>query len=185
MTGKPNLDGYVDVAQRLRLALACHPELRVVEQAPDIRVIGDRAFIEVNITVWRNPDDPQPVNAHAWEPFPGRTPFTRDSEQMNAATSALGRALGYMGFGIDRGIATADEVKHRQDTPQEASPRPVEASVTAERPTDVRLPTPRQLDTIHAICRERGQHFEDWTPNTAGQASEFIEALKMLPKVGA
>ncbi len=182
MSNKPNLDGYVDVAQRLRLALLAHPNLRIVESAPEIRYVGDRAFLEVNVTVWRNEDDAQPVNAHAWEPFPGRTPFTRDSEMMNAATSALGRALGYMGFGIDRGISTADEIRHRQDTP-DAPQRPVEAPVSAERPVDGPPPTSRQLDTIHAICRERGQDFAHWTPRSAEEASMFIERLKTHPKV--
>jgi hypothetical protein len=182
VSNKPNLDGYVDVAQRLRLALLAHPNLRIVESAPEIRHVGDRAFLEVNVTVWRNEDDAQPVNAHAWEPFPGRTPFTRDSEMMNAATSALGRALGYMGFGIDRGISTADEIRHRQDTP-DAPYRPVEAPVSADPVSDGPLPTPRQLDTLHAICRERGQDFAQWTPATAKQASEYIEAVKALPKV--
>jgi hypothetical protein len=32
-------------------------------------------------------------------------------------TSALGRGLGYMGYGIDKSIASHDEIKHRQELP--------------------------------------------------------------------
>lgn len=179
---KPDLAGYVDVAARLRLALACHPMLRVTESAPIVRNLGERAYIEVAVTVHRDPDDTHPVTAHAWEPWPGRTPFTRDSEMMNAATSALGRALGYMGYGIDRGLATVDEITNRQDIPQEAPQRPVEAAVRPEPPSDGPPPTERQLNTLHAMCRERGLNFDDWTPATADDASILIERIKAVPK---
>jgi hypothetical protein len=39
-------------------------------------------------------------------------------------TSALGRALGYMGYGIDKSIASHDEIKHRQDLPEDVNPFP-------------------------------------------------------------
>ena len=185
MSEKFALNGYVDVASRLRLALLTHPQLTVNENPPDIRWIGERCFIEVMVTVHRGPDDPAPVTAHAWEPFPGRTPYTRDSEMMNASTSALGRALGFMGFGIDRGLATADEIRNRtsaDETPVQAPTRPAKAPQPAEMVTDGPPATERQLKTIHAMCRERGVPFEEFTPATADHASQIIERLQALPK---
>lgn len=179
---KPDLAGYVDVAARLRLALACHPQLRVTESAPIIRNLGERVYIELAVTVHRDPEDTHPVTAHAWEPWPGRTPFTRDSEMMNAATSALGRALGYMGYGIDRSIATVDEITNRQDTPAEAPQRPIEAAVSRDPGPDGPPPTERQLKTIHAMCRERGVPFDEFHPVTADDASQLIERLQTMPK---
>lgn len=185
MGDKFALNGYVDVASRLRLALMTHPQLTVNENPPEIRFIGDRCFIEVMVTVHRGPDDPAPVTAHAWEPFPGRTPYTRDSEMMNASTSALGRALGFMGFGIDRSLATVDEIRNRDgatDVPVEAPVRPVQAPQPSDMATDGPPPTERQLKTIHAMCRERGVAFEEFTPTTADDASRLIERLQSMPK---
>ena len=108
------LDAYVTVSERHRMALERWPKLRVVEAPPKIIEIAGHTFIEVTMTVWRDPDDTLPATAAAWEPFPGKTPYTRDSEMMNASTSALGRALGLMGIGTAASIASADEVINRQ-----------------------------------------------------------------------
>lgn len=113
-----NLDNYVDVPTRLRMALDKFPDLRVQESQPIFREVEQRLYIEIKCTVWRDKDDQLPCVAYCWEPFPGKTPYTRDSEQMNASTSALGRALGMMGFGIDHKMASKQEVLARQDTPE-------------------------------------------------------------------
>ena len=112
-----NLDNYVDVPTRLRLALEKYPDLRIQESQPTFREVTTRLYIEIRCTVWRDKDDPLPVIAYCWEPFPGTTPYTRDSEQMNASTSALGRALGMMGFGIEHKMASKQEVMARQQPP--------------------------------------------------------------------
>ena len=112
-----NLDNYVDVPTRLRMALEKHPDLRIQESQPVFREVSDKLYIEIRCTVWRDKDDTLPVIAYCWEPFPGTTPYTRDSEQMNASTSALGRALGMMGFGIEHKMASKQEVMARQQPP--------------------------------------------------------------------
>jgi len=89
-----DLTNYVDVPERFRQALQRWPELRVMENRPEIITIGDKTFISVTMQIWRTPDDPIPAQATCFEPFPGKTSFTRDSEQMNASTSCLGRCLG-------------------------------------------------------------------------------------------
>ena len=109
-----NLDNYVDVPTRLRMALDKFPDLRVQESQPVFREVGNKLYIEIRCTVWRDKDDQLPIIAFCWEPFPGTTPYTRDSEQMNASTSALGRALGMMGFGIEHKMASKQEVLARQ-----------------------------------------------------------------------
>ena len=109
-----NLDGYITVAERLSRALEKWPDLRVTEAPPRIITVGDSTYIEVTTTIWRSPDDPMPTQASCWEPWPGKTPFTRDSEQPNASTSALGRCLGLMGVAVDKALATADEVENRK-----------------------------------------------------------------------
>lgn len=116
------LGGYVDVATRLRLALKDWPQLRIQETGAELQTIGEQMFLVCTVTVWRDERDAVPVIASAAEIVPGRTPYTRNAERMVGFTSALGRALGYMGYGIDKSIASQDEVAHRQDTPEDPWP---------------------------------------------------------------
>jgi hypothetical protein len=49
----------------------------------------------------------------AWEPFPGPTPYTKDSELMNAETAAWGRAIVAVGLAANKTIASRQEVEAR------------------------------------------------------------------------
>lgn len=120
-----DLQGYVDVATRLRLALKDWPQLRIQETQCTLEQVGEQLFMVCVVTIWRDERDTVPVIASAAEQIPGRTPYTRNAERMVGFTSALGRGLGYMGYGIDKAIASADEVEHRrQEQPErEQSPR--------------------------------------------------------------
>jgi hypothetical protein len=107
-----DLSDYVDVPTRFAALLAKWPELRIKEHRPEIVTIGDKTFISVTMQAWRTPDDPLPCQATCYEPFPGKTPFTRDSEQMNASTSCLGRLAGLM-MSFPK-MASLEEVVNRQ-----------------------------------------------------------------------
>jgi hypothetical protein len=157
-----NLDNYVPVNQRLLDALRRWPDLRVQETAFDIMRIEEQTFLVCEVTVWRTADDPKPSIATAAEPFPGKTPYTRGSERMVGFTSALGRALGYMGIGIEAGLASQNEVEARQDKPRPTSPQP---SGTVE-------PTDAQIRMLRAL------NYTGNRPRTKKEASEIIDALK-------
>lgn len=111
------LNDYTDVPHRLKLLAATFPDVRIVEDGPLIREVGGRTFIEVKVTAWRSPEDQHPAVAYCWEPYPGGTPYTKDSEQMNAATSALGRLCAIMLPGAFAKQASADEVFNRAGPP--------------------------------------------------------------------
>ena len=157
-----DLSEYVDVKTRLKQALKVFPQLRIVEHRPEITQVGDQLFIECSVTVSRDPDDPIPVTAYIFEPYPGRTTFTKLSEQANGATSALGRALGYMGFGIDKSIASSNEVLGRQQGAEDdrtkivsiARPTPVLDSPRAT-PTSVMGPRSKQIGEARLTAREQ------------------------------
>jgi hypothetical protein len=145
-----NLGDYVDVPTRFRLALDKWPDLRVVETPAKVIAIGDKTFISVTMTVYRDPSDPLPAVATCWEPFPGMTPYVKNSEQMNASTSCLGRVLGMMiPFGK---MASFEEVQNRQnDGPTVAPSRGTQTKAT---PADGDKPWPvskSQLQTLSAI----------------------------------
>ena len=118
-----DLKDYVDVPARLKMLAEKFPDVRIKEDAPRIITIGDKTYIEVKVTAWRTPDDTLPAIAFCWEPFPGTTPYTRDSEQMNAATSALGRLCAIMMPGAFAKTASADEVFHRAGPPRNFVPK--------------------------------------------------------------
>jgi hypothetical protein len=112
-----NLGDYVDVPTRLAEALKRWPNLRIQETRPVIVTVDNQAYVEISCTVWRDDTDPLPTTAYCWEPIPGRTPYTKGSEMMNASTSCLGRALGFLGMGIGKSIASRNEVQARQPSP--------------------------------------------------------------------
>lgn len=157
------LDNYVDVPTRLRMALDKFPELRIVESGYRVEGFGAGTVLICTVTVYRSPDDTLPVVASAQESLPGKTPYTKDSELMVGMTSAVGRALGYMGFGIDKSIASSNEIKAREHTKPVTRPsgEPVEEpfsggyqTETASRPsTNI---TPKQIALISALARDRG-----------------------------
>jgi hypothetical protein len=94
----------------------------------DGKPMGHQTYVWVRASAYRNADDPIPGVGLAWEPMPGRTPYTRESELMNAETSAWGRALIAVGAAdAKRGIATANEVRNRQYLSQDdAWPTPAQ-----------------------------------------------------------
>jgi hypothetical protein len=116
----PDLADYVTVAQRIAQFREKHPEgcLRPLERTKPYEIveIGDAVMIVVVAAAYRAPDDPLPGVGMAAEPFPGRTPYTRGSELMNAETSAWGRAIvATLAADTSLAIASQDEVRNRRD----------------------------------------------------------------------
>lgn len=115
-------DDYVDVAERIRGFKKEFPEGSLQSfQPPYVADVGERSFVIYSAAAYRTPDDPRPGVGWAWEPVPGPTPFTRDSELQNAETSAWGRAIVALGFETKH-IASANEVLSRTESPQTARP---------------------------------------------------------------
>ena len=120
---------YNDVASRLRDLKEKHPEgsCQPVDLARPFwfeRPDEDHVFLVYAAACYRTPDDPRPGIGIAWEPFPGTTPYTRNSEVMVAETSAWGRAIvAALAADTKKGIASSDEIAARQ--------QPVEAEDVA------------------------------------------------------
>ena len=181
-----DLSEYVDVKTRLKQALKVFPQLRIVEHRPEITQVGDQLFIECSVTVSRDPEDPIPVTAYMFEPYPGRTTFTKLSEQANGATSALGRALGYMGFGIDKSIATSNEVLGRQEAADDrnkvvsvARPTPV-LETRRDAPTSIMGPRSKEIGEARLSAREQTEASK---PSNGGGATP--NQIKMLTQMCA
>lgn len=108
-----NMDDYVDVAERIHEFYERFPDgsLRT-GTAPHVITVNGKEFIAYHAQAWRTPDDVLPTDGWAWEPVPGPTQFTRDSELMNAETAAWGRAIVALGFSTKK-IASRQEVQAR------------------------------------------------------------------------
>jgi hypothetical protein len=123
-----SLDDYVDVAQRIADFRALYEtgSLQPADPAEPFRLVqaqgteknGDvtqQTFVVVVAAAYRTPDDDRPGIGMAWEVFPGRTPYTRGSELMNAETSAWGRAIvAVLASDSKRGVASRQEVEARR-----------------------------------------------------------------------
>lgn len=108
-----NIDpDYVDVATRIQEFYAKYPDGRLQTIEHDPMEINGKWFVYCKVAAYRDADDPRPSHGLAWEPIPGPTPFTKDSELMNAQTSAWGRAIVATGIPSKK-IASADEVRAR------------------------------------------------------------------------
>lgn len=76
---------------------------------------GGKDWVVYTAAAYRTPDDPRPGIGTAWEPVPGPTRFTKDSEVQNAETAAWGRAMvAALAVDTKKGIASSEEVRNRQ-----------------------------------------------------------------------
>lgn len=112
-------DDYVPVADRIISFRERFPEgtLRPADPAEPFRIvtIGGETFLAYTAAAFRTPDDPAPGIGCAWEPVPGKTNFTRNSELQNAESSAWGRAIIAVGAAdAKKGIASSEDVRNRQ-----------------------------------------------------------------------
>lgn len=191
-----DISEYVDVKSRLKAALLKYENLTITELPPRVIELPDgKTFIEAAVIVGRDPEDTKPVQAYCWEPYPGRTPFTKDSEQPNASTSALGRALGYMGFGIDLSIASFNEVRNRQADKHPSSDAPADYNDYSPpgEVVPIRKPAGRaatagnvtdgQRKLIKTMSFERGLDAPALDGMSFDEASQIIDRLKKTPKV--
>lgn len=106
------LENYVDVPQRMKLFYEKYPE-GSLQMDPNIefREVGDLLIVIGRAFAFRYPEDIRPGVGTAQEYLPGKTAFTRGSEIQNLETSCWGRAIGSLGIGIDKAIATREEVE--------------------------------------------------------------------------
>ena len=192
------MDNYVDVATRLKMAFDRWPELRIQETQREVIEMPDKAcFIRCVVTIWRSPDDPLPVIASACEVYPGRTPYTKMSENEVGYTSAIGRAIAMMGIGANKSIASRDEIQAAQSRQTSTHLAPVVPLHDVEVPfpdePQREYASPKQLGMMRALANGQGLKGDDLKTfisatlgrevNTTGDltkrdASRVIDALK-------
>jgi len=113
-----DLSGYNTVPERIAEFREKYPQgcLRPADPSQPFTVVtlDGSTFIAYTAAAYRDADDELPGIGTAWEPVPGPTKFTRNSELQNAETAAWGRAIIAVGAAdAKKGIATASDVQNR------------------------------------------------------------------------
>ncbi len=110
-----DLSDYKTVPERIEELKANYPDAILRAEIVDCPFDG---FLAVRAECWLRPDDPRPATGLAWEPVPGKTPYTKDSELQNAETSAWGRAIvAALASDASKGIASREDVEAHQGAP--------------------------------------------------------------------
>lgn len=161
-----NLDDYVDVAERIRLFYERYPDGRLLTVEHGKYEVGGREFVYCKASAYRTADDIKPCAGIAWEPFPGATPYTRDSELMNAETAAWGRAIIAAGIPSKK-IASAQEVRNRSEPVGDHSQDSREAAGSEGRRTK-----PENLARLYdlLISLTNTDRSIDWTASAGNTA---------------
>lgn len=108
-------ENYNDVASRIAEFRELYPTGSLSQMDLQFISFGGKDWVVYTAAAYRSPDDNCPGIGTAWEPVPGKTPYTRDSEVMVAETSAWGRALiATLAVDSKKGIASAEEIENRQ-----------------------------------------------------------------------
>jgi hypothetical protein len=121
-----DISDYVDVKTRIELFYAKFPEGSIQFEFMGI-MPGNEDFIWGIARAYRWLSDTLPATGTCSELAQGKTAFTRGSELANLETSAIGRAIGALGIGLGKSMASKQEVnaaQARQVTPAAAEPDP-------------------------------------------------------------
>jgi|TARA_R110000744_G_scaffold32469_4_gene75990 hypothetical protein len=105
---------YIDVASRIVEFRGKFPEGSLTQVDLQFLNFAGKDWVVYTAAAYRSPEDQNPGIGTAWEPVPGPTRFTKDSELQNAETAAWGRAM-MASLAVDarKGIASSEEVRNR------------------------------------------------------------------------
>lgn len=158
---------YVEVKDRIAAFRADHPEASILSTPPIIVTIDDKTFVQITSEVWLRQDDVRPVaRASSLEPYPGKTNFTRDSEAENAETSAIGRALGQLGYGSG---ASGSEIRARPEPNGGGKPKPKPEPAPTQPPANAVPVADMKKRVLNVVAKKYPGAGDDYHQQTAGE----------------
>src|SRR5262249_37098786 len=160
-------------------------------------------FIVYTAAAYRTADDARPGIGVAWEPFPGRTPYTLGSELMNAETSAWGRAIvAALAADTRKGVASHEETRNRAaERDEDGWPKDSKPPTPAKPAGNISTPNDSQRRAIFAEFRKLnitdadaqrvilgeilGREVSSRKGLSGADAAQVINALKKRPRPAA
>ena len=155
-----DISDYVDVKTRIELLIKKFPDASIQFEYCGV-MEGNPDFIWGIARVYRTPEDPRPSTGTCSELAIGKTAFTRGSELANLETSAIGRAIGALGIGLGKSMASKQEVtasQARRMTPA-AAPKEIDPWALADEPAGLDIP-----ECIHGNMRRKTGLKKDGSP---------------------
>lgn len=171
MGDKFSMDDYVDVAERIQDFKDAHPDGSLQTVSWQVIDVGGKQYVVYQAAAFRTPEDARPGHGIAWEPHPGRTPYTKDSELMNAETAAWGRAVCALGLVSNRKLASRQEVRARQEdqaAEETAKPAPTKKPAAKAAPSKPAAAPVTKADPVPSAVVDRLRVIfdaTDWTPD--------------------
>lgn len=109
-TGKKEKKGYAEVHQRIKAFRMVYPQGDI-----DTTILTDENGIcKIRCDVY-DENNKHLATATAQENIKSNSFINKYNAIENCETSAVGRALGFAGFGVDKSIASAEEIKNAID----------------------------------------------------------------------
>lgn len=169
---------YIDVAERLQEMREKFPDLTMQQVSMEFRTFAGKDWIVYVAAAYRTPDDPRPGIGSAWEPVPGPTPYTKDSEVQNAETSAWGRALIAIGASTKNGIASAEEISNRTGEQPTRAPQQVQQVQRPAEPAsdDIELILQAAEIGTNTFVNDLAKKYRQYGRLTENQIAKGVEA---------
>lgn len=150
--GNFDLSNYIPVSERLALFYKDFPEGRVVTELVEHN--PETGFVMFKAFAYRKPDDASPSSTgHAFEDraagYVNKTSYIENCE-----TSSVGRALALLGYEIQKGIASREEMEKVQRYEKGNQKPPIIPPVPSNAPLKKRI-----ADAKKAIEKLGGEHF--------------------------
>lgn len=180
------LADYVDVAERIRIFRERFPEGSLqplnLDKPFDLITIDGKTIIVYIAAAYRWPEDPRPGIGIASEPYPGTTPYSKNSEIMVAETSAWGRAIVAALAADSKRVASLDEVRARREAeqrqhPTQTPPDAPQAPQSADKPRQEPA-TLQQEKALYAISKKLDKLPPAKGTLTKAEAGKLIEKLQ-------
>lgn len=179
MAGNFNLDDYVQVNERITMFYKEHPAGSIQTEI----VLNNETQIIIKASVYRNGEDKIPCTGHAMEKE-GTSFINKTSHVENCETSAVGRALAMMGYGISKVVRSKEEMENAVKQQEEMKQK---EELEIER-IKLELISPAKLATIKQMMLEtntnENQFFSHYGISSLGDMTNdgFFTAMKILQK---
>lgn len=129
-TGQKESKDYIDVSQRVKAFRKLYPQGYI--KTDIISIENGACLVKATVGYYDQNGEPRDLATGTAQELQNASQINKTSYIENCETSAVGRALGMAGLGIDGGIASADEMKNALGQQEETKAKAVKTDVITE-----------------------------------------------------